>query len=96
MIIYILTSVALFAENGDLDSLGAPSVNVSVHPTLSSAQAQMKTELESEKMDSENAGYSEDDYTALLYDKLARYERNTGDSYNYVDWEITEKEVSFL
>lgn len=94
MKIYILTSVALLAEYGDLDSLGEPSINVSVYPTLEKAQAQMKTEVESERNEAGAAGYS--DFSTQIEDKTARYEQGeigSGCSYNLVTWEITEKEV---
>lgn len=94
MKIHILTSVALFAEYGDLDSLDNPSVNVTVFPTLEKAQAQMKTEMETEKNEAESAGC--DNFTTQIEDKTARYEQGeigSGCSYNLVTWEITEKEV---
>lgn len=99
MKIYILTSVALFAEYGDIDSLESPSVQVSVHPSLRAAQKQMKTELENEKTDAEAAGYDNNYYKTKIDKTTARFESGSiGESvsYNLVEWEITEKEVSFL
>lgn len=94
MKIYVLTSVALFAEYGDLSSIEEPSVNVAIYPTLKKAQAQMNAEVETEKNEAESAGYS--DFSTDVADKTARYEQGeigSGCSYNVVNWEITEKEV---
>ena len=94
MKIYILTSVALFSEYGDLVSLGEPSLNVSIYPTLEKAQAQMKTEVETERNEAGTAGYS--NFSTHVADKTARYEQGeigSGCSYNLVTWEIAEKEV---
>lgn len=96
MKIYILTSVALLSEYGDLDSLGEPSVNVSLHLSLGKARAQMKTELETEKREADSASLT--DYTTKIEDKSARYEQGeigSGCSYNLVNWEIVEKEIDF-
>ena len=96
MKIYILTSVALFAEYGDLDSLESPSVQVSVHPSLRSAQTRMRSELEQEKFDAEAAGYDNNYYKAKADKTTARFERGSigeGVSYNLVEWEIVEKET---
>lgn len=96
MKIYVLTSVALFAEYGDLNSLEEPSIKVSVFPTLEKAQAQMKAEVETERNEAESAGY--DNFTTQIGDKTARYKQgeiDSGCSYNLVTWEITEKEVFF-
>ena len=94
MKIFILTSVALFAEYGDLDSLGAPSVNGNIFPSLEKAQAQMKTEVETEKNEAEAAGY--DNFSTKIEEKSASYQQGeigSGCSYNLVNWEIIEKEV---
>lgn len=94
MKIYILTSVALFAEYGDLDSLDNPSVNVSVHPSLQKAQVQMKNELQTEKEDAKAGGC--DNFLTKIEEKSASYQQGeigSGCSYNLVTWEITEKEV---
>lgn len=96
MKIYILTSVALFAEYGDLSSIEDPSVSVSIYPTLKKAQAQMKAEVETERNEAESTGCS--DFSTHVADKTARYEQGeigSGCSYNLVTWEITEKEVFF-
>lgn len=96
MKIFILTSVALFAEYGDLDSLGAPHINVALFPSLTTAQEQMKAEADAEKVSAAAAGY--DDFTIQIGEKTARYEQgsiDSGCSYNLVDWSITEKEVFF-
>ncbi len=96
MKIFILTSVAIFAEYGDLDSLESPSVQISVHPSLRSAQTQMKSELEQEKTDAEASGYDNNYYKAKAYKTTARFESGSigeGVSYNLVEWEIVEKEI---
>lgn len=93
MKIYILTSVALFAEYGDLDSLDNPSVSVSVYPSLQKAQVQMKNELQAEKEEAKANGY---DNFSTIEEKSASYKQGdigSGCSYNLVTWEITEKEV---
>ena len=99
MNIFILTSVALFAEYGDLDSLDSPSVQVSVHPSLRSAQTQMRSELEQEKTDAEAAGYDNNYYKANVDKTTARFESGSigeGVSYNLVEWEIIEKDITQL
>lgn len=97
MKIYILTSVALFAEYGDLDSLESPSVEVSVHPSLRVAQTQMRRELEQEKFDAEAAGFDNNSYKAKADKTTARFESGSigeGVSYNLVEWEIVEKDIT--
>ena len=94
MKIFILTSVALFAEYGDLDSLDNPSISVSVHPSLQKAQVQMKNELQVEKEEAKAGGY--DNFLTKIEEKSASYQQGeigSGCSYNLVTWEITEKEV---
>lgn len=96
MKIFILTSVALLAEYGDLDSLDSPSVQVSVHPSLRSAQNQMRSELEQEKSDAKAAGYNKNYYKAKADKTTASFEMGTigdGVSYNLVEWEIVQKEI---
>ncbi len=96
MKIFILTSVALFAEYGDLDSLDNPSVSVSVHTSLQKAQVQMKNELQTEKEEAKAGGY--DNFSTKIEEKSASYQQGeigSGCSYNLVTWEITEKEVFF-
>lgn len=96
MNIFILTSVALHAEYGDLDSLDSPSVQVSVHPSLQAAQTQMESELEQEKTDAEASDYDNNYYKAKADNTTARFEMGPigdGVSYNLVEWEIVEKEI---
>lgn len=93
---YILTSVALFAEYGDLDSLDSPSVQVSVHPSLRAAQTQMRSELEQEKFDAEASGYDNNYYKAEADKTTARFESGSigeGVNYNLICWEINEVEL---
>ena len=93
---YILTSVALFAEYGDLDSLDSPSVQVSVHPSLRAAQTQMRSELEQEKFGAEASGHDNNYYKAKADKTTARFESGSigeGVSYNLVEWEIKEVEL---
>ena len=97
MNIFILTSVALFSEYGDLDSLESPSVQVSVHPSLLAAQTRMISELEQEKSDAETAGYDNNYYKAKADKTTARFESGSigeGVSYNLVEWEIVEKDIT--
>ena len=93
MKIFILTSVALFAEYGDLDSMDDPSVNTSVFLTLEGAKGKMQAELETEKEDAEIAGY---DCTTESHERTASFEsgeKGSGCSWNLVTWEIVEKEI---
>jgi hypothetical protein len=94
MKIYILTSVALFAEYGDLSSMDSPSISTSIFPTLKEARAQMKEELVNEKEEAESSGYT--NYKTKHSEREASFENGeigSGCSWNLVTWEITEKKI---
>ena len=93
MKIYILTSVALFAEYGDLDSLDSPSVQTRLFLSHDKAQKTMAEQLESERAEAEAGGY-EDIRTELNEnDALFLNDAGSGCSYNEVRWEITEHDM---
>ncbi len=94
MKIYILTSVALFAEYGDLDSLDTPSVNTQVFLSQAKAHAKMEVELETEAEEAKAQGY--EDFSTEISENGALYQQGkpgSGCSWNQVTWEITEKEI---
>lgn len=93
MKVYILTSVALFAEYGDLDSLDSPSVQTRLFLSHDKAQKTMAEQLESERAEAEADGY-EDIRTELNEsDALFLNDAGSGCSYNEVRWEITEHDM---
>lgn len=93
MKVYILTSVALFAEYGDLDSLDSPSVQTRLFLSHDKAQKTMAEQLESERAEAEASGY-EDIKTELgESDALFLNDAGSGCSYNEVRWEITEHDI---
>lgn len=96
MKIYILTSVALFAENGDLHSLDNPSICTKPFPSQKKAQKKMLEELETEKSESISNGYDEDDLSIEANENTASFlqgEPGSGCSWNQVTWKITEHDV---
>ena len=94
MKIYILTSVALFAEDGDLDSLDSPSVQTRLFFSHDKAQKTMAEQLESERAEAKAGGY-EDIRTELNEnDALFLNDQGSGFSYNEVRWGITEHEIN--
>lgn len=93
MKIYILTSVALFAEYGDLDSLDSPSVQTRLFLSHDKAQKTMAEQLESERAEAEAGGYENIKTELNESDALFLNDAGSGCSYNQVRWEITEAEV---
>lgn len=94
MKIYILTSVALFAEYGDLSSLDTPAIHSVTFRTIVEARSQMERELETEKQEAKQNGY--ENVVTELSEKTAFYtqgEPGSGSSWNSVTWEITEHEI---
>lgn len=95
MKIYILTSVALFAEYGDLHSLDTPSVNTRPFLSQADAHAQMEVELETEAEEAKAQGY--EDFKTEISENEALYQQGepgSGCSWNQVQWEISEKEIT--
>lgn len=93
MKVYILTSVALFAEYGDLDSLDSPSVQTRLFLSHDKAQKTMAEQLESERAEAEAGGY--ENIRTELNESEALFLNNAGSgcSYNEVRWEITEHDI---
>lgn len=93
MKIYILTSVALFSEFGDIDSMETPSVCTKTFTSHRKAEAAMAEELETEKISALAGGYT--GFRAELKEDEAYFLNNQGSgcSYNEVSWEITEHDV---
>ena len=97
MKIYILTSVALFAEYGDIPSLDSPSVHVTTYPSLAEAQKAMRKELDTERRSARAAGYGKPCVSSFIQDKTAVFlndNSSAGGSFNRVDWEISEAEAA--
>lgn len=92
---YILTSVALFAEYGDLNSMDNPAVNTTVCTTAEEAQKKMDEELELEKNDAEKNGYEDvsTETDGKTYATYRQGEPGSGCSWNLVCWEIKEVEL---
>lgn len=90
---FILTSVALFAEFGDLDSMDDPSICTNAFDTEEKAHGKMLEELETEINEAKAAGY--DSFKSESYSRTATFEngeKGSGCSWNLVRWEITEIE----
>lgn len=94
MKVYILTSVALFAEYGDLDSLDSPSVQTRLFLSHDKAQKTMAEQLESERAEAEASGYEDIKTELNESDALFLNDAGSGCSYNEVRWEITEHDVA--
>lgn len=95
MKIYILTSVALFAEYGDLDSLDTPSINTQVFFSKQKAKTRMEEELNNELEEATAQGY--ENVETEISENTAFYQQGkSGDgcSWNQVQWEISEITVT--
>lgn len=93
MKLFILTSVSLLAEYGDLDSMSGPEIHVTPYTSFDAAKAEMISQVEFEKNDAEVSGYSDESYEASINEKNAEFEcgeKGSGCSWNLVRWEITE------
>lgn len=91
MKIYILTSVALLAEYGDLDSLDTPSVNTQVFLSKQKAKTRMEEELKNESKEATAQGY--ENVETEISENTAFYQQGKpgdGCSKNQVQWEISE------
>ena len=97
MKIYVLTSVALLAEYGDLDSLDTPSVNTQVFLSKQKAKTQMEEELKHESEEATAQGY--ENVTTEISEDTAFYQQGKpgdGCSWNQVQWEISEINTTTL
>ena len=95
MKIYVLTSVALLAEYGDLDSLDTPSINTQVFLSQAKAHAKMEVELETEAEEAKAQGY--ENVKTEISENTAFYQQGKpgdGCSWNQVQWEISEITVT--
>ncbi len=95
MKIFILTSVGLFSDYGDLDSLNEPSVFVTPFPSLELAREKMNEEVESE-LNEAKENYDEDQICVEKYPDNATFETGepgNGCSWSRVTWEIKEIEM---
>lgn len=97
MKIYVLTSVALLAEYGDLDSLDTPSVRTQVFLSKQKAKTQMEEELKNELEEATAQGY--ENVETEISENAAFYQQGkpgSGCSWNQVQWEISEIRVNPL